>query len=326
MLDRNLVLLSYGNEVEYRRAIFCILSFSSWYHDHANDTRIVVYTDDPGFIKSYLNHIVIEYVNLTPALLDELTGDVKYLHRIKVAAIDLTFKRYPDNSILFIDTDTFFYKPALELLRRFSLGVSFMHKREYKLEESIDIFSSYGEPEYPTSFLRYINGRNFSIGQSVVNFNINNYVWNSGVLGLDRSLASYLPDIFTITDAFYVNSKWFISEQLAFSLVLQSISEIKPADQFIHHYWGKRQKALMDNLIKKFLKQHVEKLPENDSIRATTLNWRRLVLRDMLIEQAVGALQNCSWYFGLKKIVQLTLTGPKSLYLLSIELLKARKN
>jgi hypothetical protein len=326
MFTKNLVLLSYGNTSEYQRGVFCILSFFAWCENCELHTRIVLYTDNPDFFRQFLANLQIKYVYLNDAALEEMSGQHRFSHRIKIAVINETFQNYPNEDILFIDTDTFFYTKPTFLLNHFVEGKCYMHKQEYTLKESVNIFASYNQPEFPLAFLNFIHGRKFLVGGVEQMFGPDHCSWNSGVLGLDKNFATYIPDVFNITDAFYVNSKWFVSEQLAFSLVLQSISEINPTDEFIFHYWGKRQKTLMDNLINKFLKHYTEKPPENELIREITLNWRKVILRDMLIEQAVGALQSYSWYFGFKKIVQLTLTGPKSLYLLSRELLKAGKN
>lgn len=326
MLTKNLVLLSYGSVSEYQRGVFCILSLSAWCENYELHTRIVLYTDNSDFFRHYLAYLQIEYVYLNDSVLEEMSGQYNFSHRRKIAVIDDTFQRYPNEDILFIDTDTFFYTKPSFLLSPFVEGKSYMHKREYTLKESVAVFSSYNQSEFPVAFLSYIDGKDFFIGGAGQVFGPDNYSWNSGVLGLTKSFAQYIPDVFNITDAFYFNSKWFVSEQLAFSLVLQSISEICPTDRFILHYWGKRQKTLMDNLIGNFLKQYTQKPPESDLVRTITLNWRQLVLRDMLIEQAAGAILNYSWYFGFKKVLQLTLTGPKSLCLLFKELTKARKN
>jgi hypothetical protein len=311
MLNKNLVLLSYGRESEYRRAIFCVLSFFAWDDGHAKDTRILIYTDKPEFFQTYLEDINIEYVFLTPALLDEMLGDSGFFHRRKVSVIDMTFKKFPNDNLLFIDSDTFFIAGHNALLNGFEQRRSFMHKREYRLKDGLSLFASFNQEEYPKAFLNYISGRNFEIDGIIEKFDENDYSWNSGVLGLNKDFAVYMPDVFKLTDEFYASSKWFICEQMAFSLILQRRTEIKPSDQFVLHYWGNRQKVLLDRLLEDLLHQkRIVELRDKTFIKSLTGKLAKKVEIDLMAEQIDIAYTQQNLLYGIKKSALLVLKNP----------------
>lgn len=311
MINKNLVLLSYGKDSEYFRAIFCILSFVSWYEDHLNETRINVYTDNPDFFKQYLSHISIEYILLTPALMTNMLADTTYFHRRKVSVIDMTFKQFPGENLIFIDSDTFFISGYNPLLDNDDPKKSFMHRLEYTLGEALEFFTAFGQEEHPKAFMEYISNRQFHIQGKKEQFGPNDNCWNSGVLGLHNSFAKYLPDVFQLTDDFYANSKWFISEQLAFGLIIQRQSEIQPVESFVVHYWGKRQKELFDLLIEKFLtKTSAKDLANKSFIRVQTKKWNKAFEIDVILQQAEIAISQKDWKTITKKIIKLIFRYP----------------
>ncbi|RQO69619.1 hypothetical protein DBR43_16230 [Pedobacter sp. KBW06] len=311
MLKKNLVLLSYGRISEYQRAIFSILSFYSW-SDEADlkKVRTIVYTDDPSFFRKHLSHIEIEYVMLTNELLMEMLGDSDYIHRRKVGVIDLTFKKYPAGHLLFIDSDTFFIGNPAKILNGFSTGTSFMHKREYNFEEGLQFFSAFNQGKYPKAFINYISDRDFVVNGKTERFSKHDYSWNSGVLGLNAAFSACIPDVFKLTDEFYVNSQWFISEQLAFALVLQKTTAIVPTEELVLHYWGKRQKVLMDAFIGDLFPDQINELKEKSYFRSLTYKLKKNVEDDLVLEQAVLALSQKHWKYGLRKSLQVILRNP----------------
>lgn len=317
MISKNIVFLSYGSESEYLRAIFCILSLSAWIKQKESDPaekylRVIIYTDNPDFFSSRLpRDFPVVCFFLPPALLEEMLGSTRFFHRRKVAVIDLTFKRYPNEDLLFIDSDTFFTAGPAALLSEFKNGESFMHKREYRLEKGVKIFTAFNQGQYPKAFLHYISGREFNIRGTSVIFSQNDYSWNSGVLGLHKDFVHYMPDVFRLTDEFYANSAWFISEQLAFALILQRKTRIQPSDHFILHYWGKRQKALMDRLIiNLFQERSPSELNDKEFIRSLTLKWKTMIINDLILEKAVISLQQGYWLYGTKKGLEIIIKDP----------------
>jgi hypothetical protein len=316
MVNKNIVFLSYGNEPEYLRAIFCILSLSSWvspgtFSQEYSRIRIIIYTDNPTYFQQRLPELKIEYSTLTPDILDEMVGDTGFFHRRKVCVIDQTFKKYSNQDLLFIDTDTFFYTKPDKLLQQFNIGNSFMHMREYAIEKGVDVFSAFKQQEYPLAFINYIINNTFIVNNKIESFSPKSYCWNSGVLGLDSNFSKLLPDVLNLTDQFYANSKWFISEQLAFALVLQKRGTVHATDDLIYHYWGKRQKAIMSKLIEQLFQQKSpSELINSRTIRRLTRRWKTMIANDLILEQAVISLEQNYWLYGIKKALQVILKDP----------------
>lgn len=310
MLNKNLVLLSYGKDTEYSRAIFCILSFSAWTTVDWTKLRIVVYTDNPAYFQRYLGHLPVTYITLTDELRKEILAGSDYIHRIKVGVIALTFKKYPNEDLLFIDSDTFFTEEPMLVLNGFKTGKSFMHKREYTFEEGLRFFNAIHQGKHPKLFIDYISNRDFKIQDKTLRFDKQDYSWNSGVLGLHASFSTFIPDVFKLTDEFYSNSHWFVSEQLAFALILQKTTEIVPTDNLIVHYWGKRQKLMLDKFLEEFFNHAKARLTEKDFIRNVTKKMKKMVKDDLILEQAVLALAQRHWKYGIKKSLQAILQNP----------------
>jgi len=298
---KNLVLLSYGSISESLRAIFCILSFNAW--RRSNDrTRIIVYTDKPDFFKSYLRDLDIEYVLLNAKDLTDMQAGINFNHRIKVSVIDLTYKKYPEQSLIFVDSDTFFTGIPTPLLQNSGPEISYMHKKEYNFNEGLELFRSYGEGEFPEAFLNYIAGRDFEICGEKMRFNNSDYCWNSGLVGLNCAFKKYMPDVLKLTEEFYLNSKWFVSEQLAFSLILQRTTTIKRADSFVFHYWAPKQKKFADELILNFFSEF-DKTSHNGkfALRILTIEWKCRIEADQLYTASSIAFSERFYKYGFRK-------------------------
>lgn len=311
---KNIVFLSYGNLSEYNRAIFCILSLTAWYHKYMHTLRIVIYTDKPSYFDSYFSGLNIQYVLLTNDLLALMLNGTGFIHRRKVWVINETFKNYVGEDVIFIDSDTFFTENPIKLLENLVKGSSLMHKREHTIGDLSKMFISYNQAEFPTAFVNYIDGREFIIANSSIVFNKQDYIWNSGVLGLSADFSAFMPAAFKLTDEFFINSKWFISEQIAFSLLLQRTTKLFASDRYIFHYWGNRQKKLMDSLILKlFENQGKDSLRNSDFIKSISKVWEARLNLDMTIEQVSIGLLNRSYVYAFKNMLKIIIRSPGSI-------------
>ncbi|SEB09113.1 hypothetical protein SAMN05443550_11077 [Pedobacter hartonius] len=273
--------------------------------DRIKTVRIIIYTDNPEFFETYLGDFDIEFFPLSPALLEDMLAGTNFIHRRKVAVIDMTFRNFPEEGLVFIDSDTFFMKDPKPILDGLDEGVSLLHKREYSLEEGIALFRLFGQDQYPADFIKYITDREFYIQDQPMVFSKHDYSWNSGVVGLNPQFADYMTDVFTLTDVFYANSEWFISEQMAFSLILQRTTHIRPAENFIFHYWGARQKILVDRIIQKIFSQDMpDKLRKAGYMRSVTRKLQSLIESDLIYEQLEIAVSQRNFNYSAKKVVQ----------------------
>lgn len=326
---KNLVILSYGREIEYRRAVVSVLSFRAWYKGDGAEVRTVIFTDKPDFFEPYLNELVVEYVLLTPELLTEMLGEYDYIHRRKIAVIDQVFQNHPSDDIIFIDSDTFFTADCTEWVANLEAGKSYMHTREWSFEEGITRWRSFGKGEYPESFVNLIESKPFMVGNEPTQFNRFHYSWNSGVLGITKEVARWMPDIFRMNDEFYQESGWFISEQLAFGLVLQTKTQVTGSEAYVCHYWGQRQKLLLDYLIFSacfntdvFQKYDID--CKSSILRKLTGRWKKMVEADKIQERSTIALSNRQFLFGLRTATMAMLHSPLDVQFLQEVMLQTK--
>ncbi|WP_231459352.1 hypothetical protein [Pedobacter sp. Leaf132] len=308
-MNKNLVLLSYGGETEYKRALFCIHSFFAWNFDSEN-VRIIVYTDLPSFFVEYIDNPSVEYILLTPELSIELQRNTDYIHLKKVGVIEMTFQKYPNDDLCFIDTDTFFIQNPAHIFNNFESRKSFLHKKEYQLCDAVEQFSSFGQGHFPQSFMNFISGKKFIVGGEEVIFDGTYFSWNTGVLALNKDFANLMDDVTDLTIQFHENSRWFVSEQLAFSLVLQKVTEIRSAENIVCHYWGKRQKVMMDIFLTKLFRDKSELAQYFINFNE---NSKKLLIRienDLSLEQIKIAKVQNNYFYAFKQILKLFLRRP----------------
>jgi hypothetical protein len=265
----NLVILSYGRENEYRRAILAVLSCYAWLSEWARLERVIIFTDNADFLRPYLAGLEVDYKMLTPAKIQSSREPTGYSHRLKAVVINEAFQAYPGDNLLFIDSDTFVFADPKPLLMRISPTVNFMHVLEYPLQERSNGYES-------GQFLKLIEKETFVTSKGEERYHSSQFSWNSGVLGLSEATAAYMPDIFLLMDEFYVGSNWSISEQLAFALILQTRSKLLPSDSIVHHYWESSKKLAVDALLTTLLTPKFADLVLSDKLNIVSSLTKRL--------------------------------------------------
>ncbi|TGE28669.1 PADRE domain-containing protein [Hymenobacter metallicola] len=308
-----LVYLAYGRETEYRRAIFAVLSFWAHAPSPAPAARAIIFTDNPAYFRPFLAGLPVEYVPVTPDGLRAMQGPAGYIHRVKIAILDEVMQAYPGAHVLYCDSDTFFVADPAPLLRRVAAGSVFMHQPEYTFAAAVAEYAAFGQAEYPQQFLDLIARRRFSVAGTEVSFRPEQHSWNSGVLGLPAPTAPLLADVYTLTDAFYAATKWFTCEQIAFSLVLQHHQPLHACQQYVFHYWGQRQKQLLDGWLTALLSAEFAALPllaRCQAVRPLTSRWRRQAELDAIREGSLYAFHTGQTSAGVKYAVKAVLQAP----------------
>ena len=127
----NIVYLVFGTKIEnYQQAYFSI--FTALLHKN-DDDKIIVITDDStlfGFFEGKIETIVINQDTIR-----DWEGPHQFFWRVKIKALQLVAQKYPQDSILYLDSDTFFYKNTAELRTALQSGNQFMHLNEGKLSQ-----------------------------------------------------------------------------------------------------------------------------------------------------------------------------------------------
>ncbi|MGI4759515.1 MAG: hypothetical protein ACRYF0_02325 [Janthinobacterium lividum] len=306
-----LLLLAYGRETEYRRALLAVLSCWAWQPQLGLAATIC--TDQPDFFRPFLAGLDIDYKLATPEYLTQARGPQQFVHRVKAQFIAEAFAEHPAEELLFIDSDTFFIASPDSLLQNLAAGQAFMHLREYTLAEAVGIYTEFNQAKYPKKLLELLASRTFGLGGRQVQFHAGQSSWNSGVLGLPRALAPLLPDILTLTDKLYADTGWFTCEQLAFSLALQASGPVHASDGYLYHYWEKPQKKLMDNLLPAFFTSTLAALPLASRllrVRQQLAWFQRQMELGKAQEGALYALRRGRLVAGLKCVAKALLAKP----------------
>lgn len=254
-----LVLLSYGRETEYRRAILTMLSFWGWSSDR--EVKMLLFTDKPEYFSPYLAGLPVEYSLVTTEMIREMKGPLNFVHRVKIAIIEKAFAQLKPQKLLYVDSDTYFQADPEPLLAQISDAISVMHMPERTFEEfTKDLANS----RAAQLFINLISGRAFPTSQGPMRFRPEQQSWNAGVLGFNDS--ALLADVYALTEEFYQCTKWNTSEQIAFALILQSRSQLVAAAPYIFHYWPANDKKAVDSILVAKITAQLAQLPLQDRL------------------------------------------------------------
>lgn len=308
------IILAYGKETEHKRAVFAILSFWAWYTGSYADVTTTVFTDRPEFLTPYLTGLPVNYVLLTVAQLEEMRGPRSFVHRIKVSVIAQVCESHPEDNVIFCDSDTFFTAKSDPLLRCMQAQTSIMHVSEYCFSASTEPQVT-NNPIHPRNFLELIGTQSFLIKRQEQRFHASQLMWNSGVLGLAKEDTHLMSDIMALSDAFHAGSNWILSEQAAFSLALQTQTQILASSKQVFHYWQPPLKPLMDNLLATLVtKPFSEKMLTErlNRVRRLTTKWPRAIKLADLRGHALQAYARGDWNAAIKTTIKVWLASPFS--------------
>jgi len=300
----NLILLAYGSEKEYQMATVVVLSFFSWYNDNRNDTRFIIYTDNPEYFTGQLNGLPIECRMVTPQKWEDMLHGYTFKFHRKMAIINETFESYPNQNVIFLDSDVFFYTDPSPMLQDISDQVSYMHTREHTLDKQITFVPADDKNRY----IKEIESTDFKVGVGEYHYNKDNYIWNAGVIGMSPALAPYVGDVSRITEDIWQMSQMHISEQLAHTFVLGAVTKLKPADQHIVHYWKK--KDIISTGFAPLFEQQFIGMPMSERLKIVKSITQHYGENFDLIcheEEALTAIKNKNFNIGAKATVKAVL-------------------
>lgn len=239
-----LVLQSFGKKNEYNRAILTVLSYYAHTSLPVDQTKIILFTDNPRYFDPYLHGLPITFVLLTPEKIKRMRGEIDFLHRIKIAVIEEAFS-ISDGVMLYADSDTFFVADPAALSWLVSPDTAFMHLLEYPFEEEVE-----DKTETYRNFYKLIKQNSFTLSNGKqIEIDSSHCSWNAGVMFLHPTHAGLIPDVYALTNQFYLGSGSHASEQYAFSVVMQENAELSACDSVIYHYWYRVKKQIVDQLL-----------------------------------------------------------------------------
>lgn len=234
----NIVYLVFGNNLEHYQQVYFSIYTALAYRNAAD--KIIVVAEDPLLFKSLEDQI--EIIPINRDLIKKWEGKHQFFWRVKIKALQLIAEKYPLDSLLYLDGDTFFYKKMNILRNSLINGQNHMHIEEGK----ISTLSS------KTERLMWKQMKGKTYHNTVIDEN--SAMWNAGLIGISVKHFYCLELTLEINDAMCADDVTRrLIEQFAFSLGLNEYSALQPADHVVGHYWGNKKQ--WNKIIDHFLKE-----------------------------------------------------------------------
>ena len=309
----NLLLLTFGdNNDNHQQAVFAALSFMRDPHIR----RVLVVTDRPDFYRwlcgTERNALLteeggedasgehgmaaaVEILPITAETLSAWQGPQQFFWRIKIQAVAMAVRQYPDQHLLYVDSDTFLAGSLASMVRQLDAGAACMHCFENRLGDR--------NSRTLTRTRRALSGRTLE----GITLTGRHEMWNAGVIGLPASTAAervaqalQLCDAMCATDC-----PRRLIEQFAFSLALQQ-GTLRSCQDVIGHYWG--NKAAWNRLIAGFLAE--ARLKDETVAQAVArvgqVDWRALPLEHRQRRWVLRLKAVIDWALPPKKLRHFT--------------------
>jgi hypothetical protein len=216
-----------GHEPFYAEAAYSIGTLRRWVKPE--DSRIIVFTDDPDKIRSW----PVTSVSIAGQI-GEMMGEFGFNFRVKLCCILQSLETYSGGTV-YLDSDTFFKRSPDALKARLQDGSLLMHRWDsLALDDSP--FKGLG--------LRLPDGSDYHYGPDAC-------VFNSGVVGLRHADAAIIKTALILCDAQLRRAgKHHICEQLAISEAFRiSGRKIAETEDEIAHYYRNSAKKYMRHQI-----------------------------------------------------------------------------
>ena len=259
----NLLLLTFGERIEnHYQAVFSILSFLK---DKFIKKAIVV-TDRPEFY-TFLGEKV-EIINIDQSTLTQWQEPYQFFWKVKIKALELVQNKYPNDHLLYVDSDTFLVQDLSKINDELNNGNVFMHILENKISfKSSNTFKK---------MFNSLNGKSFSN----VTINADTEMWNAGVIALSSKNAKEIIQLAlnTCDEMCATDCPRRLIEQFAFSISLKHLAQLNSCEKIIGHYWGNKEE--WNHLIANFfVNAHLKNLSvEQQILELSQYNWKQLPL------------------------------------------------
>lgn len=241
-INYNLIYLIYGDEqAYYNQATFSILSAIKHLGRDFATGQITVYTSNP----ERLRDLPVTTVDISPYL-DTWIGGTGYNHRSKNCVLSFSLKKFPVTTV-FVDTDTFFIKSPMLIVRSINKKSIFLDCFEYRKKRKL------------RGFEQDAGQRTWQSGRfGCYKFDIENTeMWNTGIIGLLPSHNKIVEEALWILDSLQSVSTIHTIEQLAFSLSCRRNNiDLFSSKKYVVHYWRSGRKRFITNAIHQFLSQN----------------------------------------------------------------------
>lgn len=238
---------AYGQPLILKQTLMSLVSLLYQLRQaHTSDLeqiKFVIYTDDKNYFQDFFgNHSAIFYEPMTTEILRQWRGKIDFVHRVKIEVLRDARTKY-SGDLFYMDGDTYFIAPPLDLWTQIKPDTSLMHEREGRVSENYNPVAK--------KIHKFL--------QTEKSIPAATDMWNAGVLGIAQENLHWLDEVLALTDDLHAKFQKHVIEQLAFSYVLQNRGNIAAADLVIAHYW--RNKDAFNTYIENFLTKHTKFAP-----------------------------------------------------------------
>ena len=274
----NILYLVFGeNQQNHAQAYFSICSFLGQMDAY---DRVYVMTDAPDFYKR-LNE-KIEILTINKIQLDDWQGKNQFFWRAKIKAIEYICRLHPQESALYLDTDTFLYSGIKAL--KFALENPVMHLNEGALSQQ--------KSKTEKLMWQQVGDKTFG-GIQIQPLHA---MWNAGVVGIpaNKGLKICQLALDICDDMLEANVTRRLIEQFALGVALSENGDMKPAENYIGHYWSNKEEWSI--AIQRFI---INSSLENNSLETDIEGVKRFNFSSIAILKRIPNTQ-----IRLKKIVE----------------------
>jgi len=185
--------------------------------------RICVLTDHPA----YFNKAGVEVLQITAEQKADWMGPHKFFFRTKIKGMEYLHDRYPDDDLLYLDSDTFLFGSIDQLRARFKEKHGLMHCCEGKLTDISNTARRLWKGAAGRCYADIVIGEQHQM-------------WNAGVVGLpSEKVSETVACALALCDGMLNDgANEFITEQYSYSIALFTHTSLVATNDLIGHYWG----------------------------------------------------------------------------------------
>jgi hypothetical protein len=212
---------AYGTDAFRAQALYLAWSALAW--REGADVAVHVYTDAPGFFAPVAEHA--ELRAMSPAEIRSWRGRHDFTHRLKALLVQDMARRFPEDTLLYLDADTYLVAPLGGLLERIGPGRTLMHAREDHLLAP----GNY----HMRNFSRHLRRLSFRGGP----IDVDRWMWNAGVVGMSPEYFPLVGDWVAFIDEVWPRYRRGLVEQYGIAMLLQQASQVSACEDQVVHYW-----------------------------------------------------------------------------------------
>jgi len=212
---------AYGRDLYRDQALYLSWSALAW--REGPGVSLSVFTDRAAHFASIADQADVH--EMPPDQIRRWRGRYDFTHRLKPLLVQEMARRFPSETLLYLDADTFLVRPPEDVLSPIGPGRSVMHAREAHLCASGDY--------QMRNFRRHLSRLSFR-GAPI---DLDRWMWNAGVIGLDPAGFGLVDDWIAFIDEVWPRYRRGLVEQYGIAMLVQQAGVVSSCEDAVVHYW-----------------------------------------------------------------------------------------